>query len=90
MQNVFQNHKKVLHHCLTVASLAFATLRLLIAMVSQGTASAREVQQSFDFTLKCLEFMPNRRHGKVIFVADENVIIIMMSLITTRNICHGL
>ena len=65
VQNVLQNHKKVVHHCLSEGSLALVTLRLLTAMVSQGTASAGEVQRSFDFSLKCLEFMPNRRHVKV-------------------------
>ena len=40
--------------------LVAACLRALVAMVMQGTESARELQQVFNFGYKPLEVFPNR------------------------------
>lgn len=42
--------------------LIAACLRLLAAMVAQGPRSAREVQQTFNFGYKPLEFLPHKSH----------------------------
>lgn len=42
--------------------LIAACLRLLAAMVAQGPRSAREVQRTFNFGYKPLEFLPHKSH----------------------------
>lgn len=68
VHHVLQNHLKTLYSCLNPASPATITkavLRLLAAMVTQGTVAAREVQGTFDFSLKALSAVANRRDNKV-------------------------
>jgi hypothetical protein len=40
-------------------------LRLLVAMVTQGTSAAREIVSVFDFTLKALGGLAHKRDAKV-------------------------
>ena len=68
MQRVLQNHIKILYTCLNPGNppdVIKAALRLLTAMVTQGTSAAREVQRSFDFTLKSIGSLLNKRDKKV-------------------------
>ena len=46
-------------------ALVKATLRMLAAMVAQGVTIAREMLRSFDFTLKSLQTLANKRNLKV-------------------------
>ncbi|XP_068755165.1 nucleolar pre-ribosomal-associated protein 1-like isoform X2 [Montipora capricornis] len=67
VQNVVQNHMRVLYKCLNSGNpseLIIAALKLLTAMVAQGVSSAREVQGSFDFTLQAIGFLPAKRDSK--------------------------
>jgi len=45
-----------------------SALKLLTAMVTQGASAAREVHRSFDFTLKSLSSLPNKRDNKVQYI----------------------
>ncbi|CAH3023890.1 unnamed protein product, partial [Porites evermanni] len=68
VQQVLQNHIKLLYTCLHPGNppdVIMTTLRLLTAMVTQGMTAAREVQRSFDFTLKAIGALPNKRDPKV-------------------------
>ena len=68
VQQVLQNHMKLLYTCLHPGNppdVIMTTLRLLTAMVTQGVTAAREVQRSFDFTLKAIGALPNKRDPKV-------------------------
>lgn len=68
VQQVLQGHMKTLYTCLNPGNppdVIKAALRLLTAMVTQGASAAREVQRSFDFTLKSLGSLTNKRDTKV-------------------------
>ena len=70
VRHILHNHIKVLYSCLNPASpanITKAVLRVLTAMVTQGTAAAREVQSVFDFSLRALSALPHRRDNKVSF-----------------------
>lgn len=70
VQRVLQGHLKLLYSCLNPTSppeVIKSTLRLLTAMVTQGPSAAREVQRSFDFILKSLSSLPNKRDRKVCY-----------------------
>jgi len=67
VQRVLQSHMKILYSCLNPGNppeVIKAALRLLTAMVTQGASAAREVQRSFDFTLKFIGSLPNKRDTK--------------------------
>ncbi|XP_022797243.1 uncharacterized protein LOC111335571 [Stylophora pistillata] len=64
VQRVLQGHMKLLYSCLNPGNppeVIKAALKLITAMVTQGSSAAREVQSSFDFTLKSLGALPNKR-----------------------------
>ena len=68
VQRVLQGHMKLLYSCLNPGNppeVIKAALKLLTAMVTQGSSAAREVQSSFDFTLKSLGALPNKRDSNV-------------------------
>ena len=68
VHHILQSHLKTLYSCLNPASPATITkavLKLLAAMVTQGTVAAREVQGMFDFSLKALAAVANRRDSRV-------------------------
>lgn len=46
-------------------SLIRVTLRMLTAMVAQGATAAREMLRTFDFTVKALQTLANKRNAKV-------------------------
>ena len=68
VQRFLQSHMKILYTCLNPGNppdVIKAALRLLTAMVTQGMSAAREVQRSFDFTLKSIGSLLNKRDKKV-------------------------
>ena len=68
VQLVLQGHMKLLYSCLNPGNppeVIKAALKLLTAMVTQGSSTAREVQSSFDFTLKSLGALPNKHDSNV-------------------------
>ena len=68
VQRVLQGHMKLLYSCLNPGNppeVIKAALKLLTAMVTQGSSTAREVQSLFDFTLKSLGALPNKRDSNV-------------------------
>ncbi|XP_048577840.1 nucleolar pre-ribosomal-associated protein 1 isoform X2 [Nematostella vectensis] len=67
VQRIIRNNLKLLYSCLNPGNtpkMVKAVLRLLVAMVTQGGAAAREVQSTFDFTLKALGVLPHKRDAK--------------------------
>ena len=71
VQRVLQSHLSLLYSCLNPANppqVIKSALKLLTAMVTQGASAAREVQRSFDFTLKSLSSLPNKRDSKVQYI----------------------
>ncbi len=62
-QTLTVDHLRVFYSSLMTSvpmRLVAACLRVLVAMVMQGTESARELQQVFNFGYKPLEVFPNR------------------------------
>ena len=73
VRQVLQSHMKFVYHCLNPAapaSLTMTMLRLLTAMVTQGAVAAREVQMTFDFSLKALQSLPKKQDPKVCAVSQ--------------------
>ena len=60
---ILRGHMRPLYSALMTSCpmrLVAACLRLLTAMVMQGTTTARDIQQTFNFTYKPLSVFPNR------------------------------
>ena len=71
VQRVLLSHLSLLYSCLNPANppeVIKSALKLLTAMVTQEASAAREVQRSFDFTLKSLSSLPNKRDSKVQYI----------------------
>ena len=65
VQSILRNHMRPVYSSLVTTApmmLIAACLKLLTAMVTQGPRSAREVQQTFNFGYKPLEFLPHKSH----------------------------
>ena len=72
VQRVLLRHLSLLYSCLNPANppeVIKSALKLLTAMVTQGASAAREVQRSFDFSLKSLSSLPNKRDCKVQYIS---------------------
>ena len=88
VQQVLQNHMKLLYTCLhrgNPPDVIMTTLRLLTAMVTQGVTAAREVQRSFDFTLKAIGALPNKRDPKVSNMCPTEVRIVLACIASVSN-----
>lgn len=68
VRRILHNHLKLIYSCLNPTchfNMIKGALRLLVAMVTQGVSAAREVVAVFDFTLKALGSLVNKRDLKV-------------------------
>lgn len=87
VQRVLQGHMKLLYSCLNPGNppeVIKAALKLLTAMVTQGSSTAREVQSSFDFTLKSLGALPNKHDSNVSHCTVEiNIQVVHVQSTTT-------
>lgn len=87
VQRVLQGHMKLLYSCLNPGNppeVIKAALKLLTAMVTQGSSAAREVQSSFDFTLKSLGALPNKCDSNVSHCTVEiNIQVVHVQSTTT-------
>lgn len=83
VQRVLLSHLSLLYSCLNPANppeVIKSALKLLTAMVTQGASAAREVQRSFDFTLKSLSSLPNKRDSKVQYTEILYLFILLILL----------
>ena len=83
VQRVLLSHLSLLYSCLNPANppeVIKSALKLLTAMVTQGASAAREVQRSFDFTLKSLSSLPNKRDSKVQYIEILYLFILLILL----------
>ena len=83
VQRVLLSHLSLLYSCLNPANppeVIKSALKLLTAMVTQEASAAREVQRSFDFTLKSLSSLPNKRDSKVQYIEILYLFILLILL----------
>ena len=88
VQRFLLSHLSLLYSCLNPGNppdVIKSALKLLTAMVTQGPSAAREVQRSFDFTLKSLSLLPNKRDSKVYTLKS---FFICTSTFNTTDICR--
>lgn len=88
VQRVLLSHLSLLYSCLNPGNppeVIKSALKLLTAMVTQGPSAAREIQRSFDFTLKSLSSLPNKRDSKVYTLKS---FFICTSRFNTTDICR--
>lgn len=65
VSTILTSHMRCIYSCLQTTQpmrLVASCLKLLTAMVLQGPATAKDIQQSFNFGYKPLEVLPNRTH----------------------------
>ena len=59
--------------------LSAAALRVLTAIIMQGNTIAAELLSVFDFSIKCLEYLPTRNVGLKVSKIRDSIVAIMLS-----------